>query len=287
MQDMSFLCTELTDRQLLTITGTDARDFLQGLISNDMDNLTAQNPLHALLLTPQGKIMFDFILYQHEQSIWLDVAKQAAPNLVKRLGFYKLRADVSIVPMDEKIFAVWSRTGGEDEGASKGANLSDAGFADPRHVRLGKRFIGAPPALKTQAGTLSNYKAHRLNLLTLEGPDELGDAAVFPLEFRLDERNAIDFQKGCFVGQEVTSRSYRRGSIRKKIFLVHSPQPLENGQDITAQTRRVGQICTIFDDDVADGFSAIALLRCDSLEEVLTSADVPLTVDIPLTKDEK
>lgn len=248
--------TELTDRKLLALTGKDVNDFLQGLISNDLQKLTADTPLYALLLTPQGKLMFDFLLYRLDDKIVLDGAADSASALAKRLGFYKLRADVTIEELDEKVFALW------------GDDLPETGLTDPRHEGLGKRFIGTLPP-NSESVSLTDYKAHRLCHLVLEGM-ELGAQSSFPLEFRLDEHNAIDFQKGCFVGQEVTSRIYRRGTIRKKTYLIKHGGTVELGQDVQANGRTIGKICAI------EGQKAVALLRTDSLDQPLQAGSIPI-----------
>lgn len=269
---MDFAWTQLSDRKVLALNGADVEDFLDGLVSHDISRLNEKTALYALLLTPQGKLAFDFLLYRPEgkemgQEILLDVHADDADALTKKLNFYKLRADVTVTPTDKPVFAAW------------GDGLPEGGFVDPRHSGLGKRFldnVNDPP----QPCPLSDYKAHRLAHLVLEGTSEFGHESAFPLEFRLDELNGIDFQKGCFVGQEVTSRSHRRGASRKKTHLVTAQQKLEAGQNVQSGERVVGQICAYGETQskTQNEAQGVALLRLDSLKQPLSVADCPITL---------
>ena len=268
---MSFAVTQLSDRKVLTLNGADVDDFLGGLVSNDIGRLNEETALYALLLTPQGKLAFDFLLYRPDgQTILLDICADNAAALTKKLNFYKLRADVHITETNQKIFAAWG------EGLPKG------GFVDPRHDGLGKRFLENIDNVAKPC-PLADYKAHRLSHLALEGTNEFGRENAFPLEFRLDELNGIDFQKGCFIGQEVTSRSHRRGKVRKKTYLVTPPENFEGhfetGQTVQSNGRDVGQICAY--SETQNGVQAVALLRTDSLKQPLSVADCPITLITP------
>ncbi|MGC6475748.1 MAG: YgfZ/GcvT domain-containing protein [Parvibaculales bacterium] len=253
----------LKDRGILQITGADSRPFLQSLVSNDMDALTPETPLYSCLLTPQGKVLFDFFLYQIPHAILIDVSRESLPLLEKRLGFYKLRADVTITPSDMTISAIWA-----DEPSVPAEFI----FQDPRHPALGCRALNLAPDLATQ--TLNEYSRHRLALGICEGQNEIDPDNAFPLEYGLDQLNAIAFQKGCFIGQEVTSRAYRKGQLRKKVFPIAINGNAEIGDIIKTGDRRVGEIRAICEDQAA------ALIRLDALQETLTTDHANIEIKI-------
>ena len=287
--------SKLTDRTIVRILGTDGKAFLQDLITNDIAKLTPDSPIFTALLTPQGKLLFDFMVWesakteQREACLWLDVDKQSAAQLAKRLNFYKLRAAIEIAITDLPVYALWTEDSTHDLPALSTLPALPVpplvGFApDPRKKALGARWIGELP---TQAhlqniveAPLADYHAHRIACGVPQGIDELGMEQNFPLECNFHELNAIDFQKGCFIGQEVTSRIYRRANIRKKIHVIMADTELTRGQPIIAhiqdketdKMRQVGEVCAIA------GQKALALLRQDSLTHTLFVNDKPVQI---------
>jgi len=282
--------SKLTDRTIVRILGADGKAFLQDLITNDIAKLTPASPIFTGLLTPQGKLLFDFIVWestkteQNEACLWLDADKQSAAQLIKRLNFYKLRAALDISTTDLPIYAFWTK----DNADALPAPLP-VGFApDPRKQALGARLIGELPTKEHLQNIrelpLGDYHAHRIACGVPQGIDELGTDKNFPLECNFAELNGIDFQKGCFIGQEVTSRIHRRGNIRKKIYLIMADTELARGQPICAhiqdpkadkeadKMRQVGEVCAIA------GQKALALLRQDSLTHALFVNDKPLQI---------
>ena len=187
--------TTLTDRAILRLSGEDVRAFLQGLITNDV---TGDLPVWAALLTPQGKCLFDFIVWSDGDDLLLDCEAAAVPDLVKRLTIYRLRRPIRI-EHDERLAVHWSRDG-------------TTGNADPRLPGLGRRWLGEPG--KPAEGWLE----HRLRLGVCEGRAELGD--VLWLECNAAELNGVSFTKGCFIGQENTARMNWRQKVNRRLVIV-------------------------------------------------------------------
>jgi folate-binding protein YgfZ len=237
----------LQDRAVIVLSGLDARSFLQGLVTNDMNALAPDNPLYAALLSPQGKILFDFLIADDGTgALLIDCWTPARDALVKRLSLYRLRAKVEIKPCDDlAIFASWD-----------GSPLPGTAFDDPRLPALGKRSI-APPA----AGS-DGYLAHRLSLGVPEGAD-FGSDRIFALDAGLEELHGVAFDKGCYVGQELTARMKHRGTARKRMLLVESmdKSSLTAGADLRANGHSLGEVVSVYD---SRGF---ALVRLDRLQE--------------------
>ena len=215
IQRMNFSFTELPGRACLLISGEDAASFLQGLITQDIRKLSAASLLYAALLTPQGKYLHDFLLSETEQSgIRLESDAGSADELQQRLMRYRLRAKVTIEMQPQiNVFASW------------GDALPGVCLSDPR-PGMGGRMYGpcaeVESALLKQGGTPASpesYHYHRISLGIPEGvPDFISDKTLM-LEAGMDRLQAVDFQKGCYVGQEVTARSKFRAELRKKTLL--------------------------------------------------------------------
>ena len=192
----------LADRTVLHLSGADTRPFLQGLLTNDLDNLTPETPLYAGLLSPQGKALFDMILFDGgDQSVLIDVAATRAAALAKRLTLYRLRKAVTIAASDLAVHAAWGDGGG--------------GVPDPRLAALGGRWVG--PA-DTDPGDAA-YAAHRLSLGVPDSAD-IGDDELLWLETDADLLNGVSFTKGCYVGQENTARMHHRDKVRRRLLPV-------------------------------------------------------------------
>ena len=187
--------TTLTDRAIVRLSGEDVRGFLQGLVTNDVNG---DLPVWAGLLTPQGKCLFDFIVWKDGEDLLLDCEVGAADDLTKRLTIYRLRRPIRI-GRDDSIAVHWSLEG-------------DAGSPDPRLDELGRRWLAATdePA--------SGWLEHRLRLGVCEGRVELGD--LLWLECNAAELVGVSFTKGCFVGQENTARMNWRQKINRRLLVV-------------------------------------------------------------------
>ena len=191
--------TTLTDRAIVRLSGEGVRDFLQGLATSDVEGPL---PVWAGLLTPQGKCLFDFIVWAEGEDLLLDCEAAAADNLIKRLSIYRLRRPIAI-ERDAWLTAHWSPEG-------------DEGVPDPRLPQLGRRWLG--PAAEPASG----YLAHRLRLGVTEGHAELGD--ILWLECNAAELNGVSFSKGCFVGQENTARMNWRAKVNRRLVVVETSE---------------------------------------------------------------
>src|SRR5438270_2292465 len=187
--------TTLADRALVRLSGEDVRGFLQGLVTSDV---TGELPVWTGLLTPQGKCLFDFFVWSDGDDLLLDCEADAADDLIKRLGIYRLRRPINI-ERDPSLAGHWTKEGGD-------------GVPDTRLPELGRRWLA--PADEPASGWLE----HRLRLGVCEGQAELGD--ILWLECNAAELNGVSFSKGCFVGQENTARMNWRQKINRRLFLV-------------------------------------------------------------------
>src|SRR5437764_256875 len=192
--------TTLTDRAVIRLSGEDARGFLQGLVTSDV---TGALPVWAGLLTPQGKCLFDFLVWADGDDLLLDCEAAAADDLIKRLAIYRLRRPMTI-ERDHSAAVHWAKDGSE-------------GVPDPRLPELGRRWLA--PAGEPATGWLE----HRLRLGVCEGRAELGD--ILWLECNAAELNGVSFSKGCFVGQENTARMNWRQKVNRRLVVVETDEP--------------------------------------------------------------
>ncbi len=199
--------TLLADRALIRVSGDDVRGFLQGLVTHDMTLVTPQAPQWAGLLTPQGKALFDFILWADGDAILIDCEAAERDALVRRLTLYRLRRPIAIEPIEGGVH--WSRAGTE-------------GVPDPRLATLGNRWLG-PAAGEPATG----WRAHRLSLGVTEGAAELGQDKTLWLECNAAELNGVSFAKGCYVGQENTARMHYRARVNRRLVVAPLAEPGE------------------------------------------------------------
>jgi tRNA-modifying protein YgfZ len=253
----------LPSRAVLRVRGPDARKFLQGLITNDIGKAQGGAAIHAGLLSPQGKILFDFFVVLDGDTLLLDVAKDKAGELVQRLNFYRLRAQVEIA--EEPALAVAAAWGGSP-GSLEGA----VAYADPRLAELGFRLLlpnGTELArLRCETVPEADYHAFRLGRGVPEGGRDYEFGETFPHEALFDQLNGVDFAKGCYVGQEVVSRMEHRGTARKRIVPVEGEAALpQSGTNVEADGVPIGTIGTV------SGRSALAQIRLDRAEAALAA----------------
>jgi tRNA-modifying protein YgfZ len=192
--------TTLIDRALIRLSGEDVRGFLQGLITNDV---LGDLPVWAGLLTPQGKALFDFLVWGDGDDLLIDCEREAAGDLAKRLTLYRLRRPISIA-REETLCVHWSASG-------------EAGVADPRSAALGHRWL-APASGDEGAAEL--YRAHRLSLGIVEGLAELSSDKTLWLECNARAQNGVSFTKGCYIGQENTARMHHRDKVNRQLRVV-------------------------------------------------------------------
>jgi hypothetical protein len=258
------LAAELVDRGVIEVTGADARKFLQGLVTSDMDRARDGRALYAGLLTPQGKILFDFFLAPKGDGFLMEAPRASLGELVKRLNFYRLRAAVEIKAAPFKVMACW----GGDPGLIDGVAV----FTDPRAPELGLRVL-LPEAmsldiLRCGAATEKDYHAMRITQGVPEGGRDYAYGDAFPHEALFDQLHGVDFEKGCFVGQEVVARMEHRGTARKRIVPVEGDRPLPAiGSDVTAGDIAVGSLTSV------DGRLGLASLRLDRVEQAYQAGE--------------
>ena len=268
----------LADRGVVRVDGADATDFLQGMLTNDVVRLAAGEARYAALLTPQGKILFDFFAFKapgEPAAFLIDCPAGLAADLAKRLAMYKLRAKVAITD-ESAALGVVAEWGGE---VTATGGLA---YADPRAQGLGRRAI-LPRAAAQAFGQsrLAAYETLRIHLGAPKGGVDFPYGDVFPHDADMDLFNGVDFAKGCYVGQEVVSRMKHRGEARKRVVRVHlaGPAPAP-GTPVTDGALTIGAL------GAAAGTEALALLRLDRVAEA-RAAGRPLTVgEICLTVDE-
>ena len=254
----------LDDRAVIAVSGPEARDFLQGLITNDVMRVSPGALAYAALLTPQGKILFDFLIGERDGVLLIDASAATRDALAKRLSLYRLRAKVEIAPRDD-LAVVW--TGNVD---------ATAPFVrDPRHNDLGFRAFVPKADAPSASGA---FQALRLKLGVPEGRD-FGQDKVFALDSDLDELHGVAFDKGCYVGQELTARMKHRGTARKRLLPIVASATLPAPEvPVMAGGREIGQLQSVYD---TQGF---ALLRLDRLEEADGAALSAGGIAVQITK---
>lgn len=269
----------LPDRGVVKIVGDDARRFLNGLITADAGKIAPERPCFAALLTPQGKIVADFIVAEAPAGdgggYFLDCPRALIEPLVAKLNFYKLRAKVIVEDLSDilGVLAAWGGAGVTVQGLS---------YRDPRLPALGLRVMLPPHLASAAAGELGailteaeDYDAHRIALGIPRGGVDFGYGEAFPHEADMDQLNGVDFQKGCYVGQEVVSRMEHRGIARTRIVPVaYDDFAPEAGTSVTAGEKTVGSmgsaargrgLATLRLDRVADAFAAGEALVCGGI----------------------
>lgn len=258
----------LDSRSLVRVEGPDWRSFLQGLLTQDVETLQDCQSRFAALLTPQGKVLFDLFVIGpvHDEGLtWgclLDCAADRRDALIQRLSMYRLRAKVEIAPDEQAVFASWGE---------KAPTL----YPDPRLPQLGGRSYLAPS--ETDA-TEDDYNAHRL---ALGVPNPAVDAVAdktYPIEANFDLLHGIDFAKGCFIGQETTSRMKRRGAIKNRMLPItfDGPPPPFGAEVLAAGELRAGEVLS-----GVDG-RAMALFRLDRIDGPLAVDGRQVTVEWPV-----
>jgi len=266
----------LQDRGVVRVSGTDAKTFLDGLITCDVDKVAPGAARLGALLTPQGKILFDFIVFEGsgaEDGYWFDVARPLAADLAKRLGFYKLRAKVVVEDHSESHAVV----AGWDTPAPAGALAAQ----DPRLPALGWRAIVpvADAASFSSPEGESAYHSHRIGLGIPEGGKDFAFGDAFPHEAMMDQLAGVDFDKGCYVGQEVVSRMQHRGTARTRIVPVTYPEGEagEPGAEVTAGEKTLGTVGSI------SGGRGLAMIRLDRAQDALKAGEPILAGGRPVS----
>jgi tRNA-modifying protein YgfZ len=267
----------LADRGVLRVSGPQCETFLQDLVTNDLTALASGEARYAALLTPQGKILFDMIIIAIEEdgarAFLMDCAREQAGDLARRLGFYKLRAKVTIEDRsDDTAVLAYLDAAPQAQGIV---------VRDPRSESLGYRaYVPRQQADSAQSDTTA-YNSRRIAAGVPKGGSDFTYGDAFPHEANLDRINGVDFRKGCYIGQEVVSRMQHRGTARKRIVQVSSsgeaPPP---GAEIKAGDTLIGMMGS------SAGEQGLAMVRLDRAEEAKAAGITPLasgvTLDIQL-----
>ncbi|MBZ9669401.1 YgfZ/GcvT domain-containing protein [Mesorhizobium sp. ES1-3] len=269
---MSF--APLKDRALISVSGPDAEHFLQNILTTDLDMLGNGEAKPGALLTPQGKILFDFLISRAGESAFsIECRADVLDDFIRRLMLYKLRAKVEIAKSEQTLVTVaWGKESIASE--SDSTAVADRRFGDGGVTRV---YAGTG-----DTGDIAAWQAFRIARGIAEsGADyALGDA--FPHDVLLDEMGGVGFKKGCYVGQEVVSRMQHRGTARRRVLIVEARLPLPAvGTELTVEGRSVGTLGS------SAGTSGLAVARIDRVKAALDfgqpilAGDVPVTLTIP------
>jgi folate-binding protein YgfZ len=287
MQQGQFV--RLPERGVVGVGGAEARPFLQGLISNDIDRLRPDRALYAALLTPQGKYLFDFLLVQSGDTIWLDAEAARRTELLERLTMYRLRAKVTLADLTETMEVLALAEDGPDLGNELGAATAWAGgvvFRDPRLARLGARAVLPRAAVVDAVRRIglaeaehTDYESLRLALGVPCPPHDLVPQRSLLLESSFEELDGVAFDKGCYVGQELTARTKHRALVRKRLLPVRVEGPLPApGTPLMLGEREAGEMRS------GEGGRGIALIRLEAIGEsmpTLTAGESRATPEWP------
>ena len=266
--------TELSDRSVLEISGEDARTFLQGLISNDVQKVSNKQAIYSAFLTAQGKFLHDFFITVLGSTLYLDCEASRIQDLLKRLKIYKLRSNIEIQIIENfEILALFGTNSlkildlPQNVGAAKSFE-SGIIYTDPRLTAAGARCIIPKDSLQkviTLGFVEASFESYQRHRISLGLPDSSRDMEVeksILLESGFEELNGIDFNKGCFMGQELTARTKYRGLVKKRLIPISidgaTPSP---GEVIKQDGKNVGELRSI------SGDLGIAIIRLEALEK--------------------
>lgn len=267
----------LPARGVIAVSGPEATHFLDNLVTNDMALLDSQAAMHAALLTPQGKILFEFLVVKSPDGFLLETDRAMTADLLKRLTIYRLRAKVSLNDLSSSrtVVAAW---GGEPPELPLAIS-----YPDPRSAALGHRMIMAPEMvekLTSEDEGVASYDRVRIAAGIAEAGRDYAYADAFPHEANFDRLGGVSFTKGCFVGQEVVARMQHKTVVRKRIVRVTGEAPLSEGADVAAGAATIGRIGSV------DGCNALAMLRLDRALEARTKGQSLNAGDATVTADQ-
>lgn len=290
----------LEDRGIVRASGPEIRPFLQGLITNDIDKATFGRAIYAALLTPQGKYLHDFFIVALPdeaggEAIYLDCERKRAADLVSRLNAYKLRSKVTIENVTDRFRAIaMLGDGPHDSEALHGFEGRGGPFAgglcyvDPRYAGVGARALLADNGFselmeadfKEQAPEY--YERQRIYYGLPDGSRDLEIEKSLPLEANFDQLNGIDWEKGCYVGQELTARTHYRGLVRKRLLPAEIDGPLPAfGTPVTADGEEIGTMRTAFDGYGIGFFRIEALIKAVNADLPVSAGEARLNVMHP------
>ena len=261
----------LENRGILKVSGNDTVTFLQGLVSNDVSTVADDRTIYAALLTPQGKFLFDFFLYEQGGDILMETERDRMADLTKKLSIYKLRAQVNLEDVSDawSVTAIWGLEAPAACGLSSAPGTAVTGpgglvTVDPRLAAAGVRALNPAdgnPELPGDTAMPADYDIHRLILGLPDGSRDLVLEKSILLESGFDELHGIDWDKGCYMGQELTARTKYRGLVKKRLVPVTIDGALPSaGTPVMQESKKVGEVRSGRDD------RALALMRLEHLE---------------------
>lgn len=280
--------TKLADRGVIAVTGDDCDGFLQGIVTNDVFRVTDTRAGYGAVLTPQGKYLFDFFMIRNGDGLLLDTEKDRIDAFVKKLSMYKLRAKVDITDVSDRfqVCVTFGDSAPDDmklEARTGTARPDNGGavFVDPRLTDAGVRSVVKAAALNTNtapegntSATAADYDLHRITLGLPDGSRDLIVEKSVLLENGFDELNGIDWNKGCYMGQEVTARMKHRGLVKKRLVPVSIDGPApESGTSVTAADRVVGEMRS------SASTAGLAMIKLDNLngDRILRTGDAVIS----------
>ena len=260
----------LPHRAVLSLIGLDTIELLERLVTHNVQDWQPGETRYGALLTPQGKVIADYLAIRTEDGVMLELDQEALPDLAKRLKMFRLRADVQIEPQED-LFVIAGL-----EPTSEPSAVSDAvlTYADPRFTEGRTRALVT--TAPSDAQSVSDYHADRIAHGVPEQGSDFGAAEVFPADINMDHFGGVDLKKGCFVGQEVVSRMHRRGKVRKRTLCLHSDTPDIPSGSLQAP-HEIGQITS------TSGGLALARVRIDRLKQALDKGEALNVDETPVT----
>lgn len=256
---MPFSITHLKHRKIIHLKGPDKRSFLQGLITQDVNDITSKKAIYAALLNPQGRFLYDLLISEDEEGEWL-IDCEHPEELIKRLMLFKLRSHIELTyRKDWKVYALWNKGQIDLPPQFMGGNS----FVDPRTSQLGYRWYSSEAFADHNLLPLESYDKHRILLGIPDGGRDIPLQKGIILEYNFNELNGVSWKKGCYIGQELIARTHHVGAVRKRLLpiIIEGLKPEidtffydENDQEIGLMRTSVNQY-------------GLALLRLDMIKE--------------------
>lgn len=270
----------LYQRAALNVTGDEALDFLNDLLTLNIAQIDPHQVLPTALLTPQGRILFDLLISQIDHGYRLECDIELLPVLVKKLRLYRMRRQVEIAPCENVVIAAYGAVDGSDWLADTRFSRAGAEHQAWRRYDKPSAQTGADMTPEHSVETES-YRAARYRLAIAEGAREMPTEKALPLEARLDDLGAISFDKGCFIGQEVTARTRYRGLLKRRYMAIQASANFPIPADIICDGRPVGEVLGLAQEQ--EGWVGLANIRLDAIEsgKPLTAADAAITLLSP------
>ncbi|QKX01686.1 folate-binding protein [Wolbachia endosymbiont of Cruorifilaria tuberocauda] len=260
----------LQSRGVVALYGPDTRDFLQGIITNDIDDLSSKKAIYSLLLSPQGKYLYDFFLIEHGEYTFLECESIYLQQIIEKLDLLKtyLRVKIRDVSALYKIGVLFNTK------LAKPSNESQVIFHDPRHKSLGMRIIHKKNEIKQAIGDFIQYEKIRIQNLIPDGAKDMVQNSSFPLQYLVDKINGISFNKGCYIGQEVVNRMSRQKTLRRKLYYVEGDNILPNigAKIVNENNEKVGELRSSVDK------TGLALLNTERSHANLCADGIKITV---------